>query len=128
VQVGYCQGMGFSAGVLLMYLPEEPAFRVFSHLLSPRGANLRRLYLPGLDPLKEELSRFELLLASHLPELHQHLLAAGLPSVLYASQWIMTQYCCPFPNHFAARLIDIVLQVGQTPVTQAWSGWSDRLS
>jgi hypothetical protein len=26
-QVGYCQGMAFAAGVLLMYLPEEPAFR-----------------------------------------------------------------------------------------------------
>ena len=26
-QVGYCQGMVFAAGILLMYLPEEPAFR-----------------------------------------------------------------------------------------------------
>jgi hypothetical protein len=26
-QVGYCQGMAFPAGVLLMYLPEEHAFR-----------------------------------------------------------------------------------------------------
>jgi hypothetical protein len=25
--VGYCQGMAFAAGVLLMYMPEEPAFR-----------------------------------------------------------------------------------------------------
>lgn len=27
LQVGYCQGMAFAAGVLLMYMPEEPAFR-----------------------------------------------------------------------------------------------------
>ena len=27
LQVGYCQGMAFCAGILLMYLPEEPAFR-----------------------------------------------------------------------------------------------------
>jgi hypothetical protein len=27
LQVGYCQGMAFPAGVLLMYLPEEHAFR-----------------------------------------------------------------------------------------------------
>lgn len=26
-EVGYCQGMAFSAGILLMYMPEEPAFR-----------------------------------------------------------------------------------------------------
>ncbi len=28
-EVGYCQGMAFPAGVLLMYLPQEPAFRLF---------------------------------------------------------------------------------------------------
>lgn len=27
LQVGYCQGMAFAAGVLLMYMPEAPAFR-----------------------------------------------------------------------------------------------------
>ncbi len=27
LEVGYCQGMAFAAGVLLMYLPTEPAFR-----------------------------------------------------------------------------------------------------
>jgi len=26
-EVGYCQGMAFPAGLLLMYLPEELAFR-----------------------------------------------------------------------------------------------------
>ncbi len=58
-----------------------------------------------------QLSRFELLLATHLPALHEHLLAAGLPAVLYASQWLMTIYAAPFPVHFAARLIDIMLLV-----------------
>ena len=28
VQVGYCQGMAFVTGIILMYLPEEPAFQV----------------------------------------------------------------------------------------------------
>jgi hypothetical protein len=27
LQVGYCQGMAFAVGVLLMFVPEEPAFR-----------------------------------------------------------------------------------------------------
>ena len=48
-QVNYCQGMAFVAGIILMYLPEEPAFRMLSRLLDERGPNLRRLYLPGLE-------------------------------------------------------------------------------
>lgn len=85
--------------------------------MDPLGPNLRRLYLPGLEPLKLELSRLELLLATHLPQLHAHLLAAGLPAVLYASQWIMTVFACPFPVHFAARLLDVILQVRSRAAT-----------
>lgn len=48
-QVNYCQGMAFVAGIILMYLPEEPAFRMLARLLDERGPNLRRLYLPGLE-------------------------------------------------------------------------------
>lgn len=76
------------------------------------GPQLRRLYLPGLDVLKLELSRFELLMATHYPQLHQHLLEAGLPALLYAAQWFMTLFSCPFPLHVAARVLDILLQVG----------------
>lgn len=49
--------------------------------------------------MKVELSCFELLLSSHQPLLHQHLLDAGLPALLYATQWLMTTYACPFPVH-----------------------------
>lgn len=63
-----------------------------------------------------ELSRFELLLAGHLPALHAHLLAAGLPAVLYASQWFMTLYASPFPLHFGGRILDVLLQSGDDAV------------
>jgi hypothetical protein len=62
--------------------------------------------------LQLELSRFELLLSTHAPQLHQHLLDAGLPALLYAAQWLMTCYACPFPIHVAARVLDVLLQVG----------------
>jgi hypothetical protein len=61
--------------------------------------------------LQLELSRFELLLSTHAPQLHQHLLDAGLPALLYAAQWLMTCYACPFPIHVAARVLDVLLQV-----------------
>jgi hypothetical protein len=62
-------------------------------------------------PSQLELSRHELLLSTHAPQLHQHLLDAGLPALLYAAQWLMTCYACPFPIHVAARVLDVLLQV-----------------
>ena len=47
LEVGYCQGMGFVAGILLLYLPDEWAFRMLCQLMSEQHVNLRRFYLPG---------------------------------------------------------------------------------
>ena len=49
--MSYCQGMAFVAGVILMYLPEEPAFSVLTRLMGPGGPDLRTLFLPGASPL-----------------------------------------------------------------------------
>ena len=47
LEVGYCQGMGFVAGILLLYLPDEWAFQMLCQLMSEQHINLRRFYLPG---------------------------------------------------------------------------------
>lgn len=69
--------MGFLAGVMLMYLPEEPSFRMLTTLLDERGPNLRRLYLPGLEGLKQQLRMLEWLLERHSPHLAKHLQAGA---------------------------------------------------
>lgn len=109
MEVGYCQGMAFVAGILLMYMPEQLAFQVFCQLLAADGPNVRRYYLPGLDDLKLEMAKFEWLLQRHLPRLSRHLAHNGVPCVLYASQWLLTIFACPFPVDFTARLIDVML-------------------
>lgn len=37
--------------------------------------------------------------------------AAGVVPVLFASQWLLTCFSCPFPVGFACRLVDVMLQV-----------------
>ena len=61
------------AGVILMYLPEEPAFRMLMSLMAESGTNLRRLFTPGLEGLKTELRKFEWLMQRHFPALAAHL-------------------------------------------------------
>jgi hypothetical protein len=109
LEVNYCQGMAFLAGLLLFFVGEEPAFQILCRLLRAGGPDLRRLYLPGLAGLKVELRRFEALLERHMPALRAHLEAHGAVPVLYASQWFLTAFSCPFPVPFACRLVDAML-------------------
>jgi hypothetical protein len=101
--------MAFLAGILLMYMPQELAFQIFCKLMSSDGPNLRRFYLDGLSDLKHCMAMFEWLLLRHLPRLARHLQARGIPCVLYVSQWLLTSFACPFPAHFTAQLVDIML-------------------
>lgn len=101
--------------IIIFSAPSGPpplAFRLFCRLMDPEGPNLRRMYLPGLDALKEKLAAFEWLMLQLHPHLYGHIQQYGVPSVLYASQWFMTLFSTPFPSHFSARVIDIMLQVG----------------
>lgn len=36
--------------------------------------------------------------------------------VLYASQWFLTLFACPFPSAFSARIIDIILLEGHSEI------------
>ena len=74
--------MAFVAGVVLMYLPEEPAFQVLARLMGPGGPDLRALFLPGLEGLKQLLRCFEWLMARLMPELQAHLQARARWSAL----------------------------------------------
>ena len=60
MQVGYVQGMGFIAGLLLLYMNEENTFWTLVALL--KGAvhdPLERLYQAGLPLLQQYLFQFE---------------------------------------------------------------------
>lgn len=109
LETGYCQGLGFVGGLLLFYLPEEAAFHVLCRLLAESGPNLRRFYLPGLQGLKLALRTFDILMEEYLSNLKSHLDTHGAASVLFASQWFLTAFSCPFPVSFACRLIDVML-------------------
>ena len=36
--------------------------------------------------------------------------------VLYASQWFLTAFSCPFPSAFACRIIDVMMAEGNTEI------------
>ncbi|KAI9251926.1 rab-GTPase-TBC domain-containing protein [Phascolomyces articulosus] len=108
--VGYCQGISFIAGPLLLNMPEEEAFCVLVQLMNQY--NLRGHFTPQLDLLHQRLYQFDGVLQDHLPHVHRHFETQGIRSSMYASQWFMTLFAYKFPLDFVFRIFDILLAEG----------------
>ncbi|WIA38081.1 hypothetical protein OEZ86_001449 [Tetradesmus obliquus] len=97
-EVGYCQGMNFVAGLLLMYLPERHAFGGLVVLMQDRG--LRRYYSTDMSLLQTHLWQLGRLIP---PRLNAHLESHGVLPLLYGASWLMTCFSADFPASFSAR-------------------------
>lgn len=109
-EVGYCQGMGFICGVLLMYMSEDDAFLMMTSLLE--NYKMSGLFMPGLPLLNKYFFQLQRLLAIHMPLLCNHLAQQGVEPTIYASKWFMTVCICNFPFSTVVRIWDIFLAEG----------------
>mmetsp|Transcript_15022 Transcript_15022/g.47910 ORF Transcript_15022/g.47910 Transcript_15022/m.47910 type:complete len:391 (-) Transcript_15022:15-1187(-) len=105
--VSYVQGINFVVAVLYIHLgrDEMRTFRLLRRLMTSPKHALRRLYAPGLPLLRTALTRLEVLLEHHLPELHRHFHSIGLHAVLYAQEWFLTLFTYSLPMSLAARVM-----------------------
>lgn len=111
--VGYVQGMGFLAGLLLLYMSEEDAFWLLVALLKGAvHAPMEGLYLAGLPLVQQYLFQFEQLVKEHLPKLGQHFSEEMISPSMYASQWFITVFSYSFPFSLALRIWDVFLYEG----------------
>ncbi|CAK1546531.1 unnamed protein product [Leptosia nina] len=104
--VGYCQGLSFVAGVLLLHMEEGEAFILLRHLMFRRG--LRKQYLPDMSALQVQLYQLSRLLRDHEPELHAKLESLDISPALYAAPWMLTLFTSQFPLGFVVRVFDLV--------------------
>ncbi|XP_023544880.1 EVI5-like protein isoform X1 [Cucurbita pepo subsp. pepo] len=115
--VGYVQGMGFLAGLLLLYMSEEDAFWLLVALLKGAvHAPMEGLYLAGLPLVQQYLFQFDNLVREQLPKLGEHFTQEMINPSMYASQWFITVFSYSFPFHLALRIWDVFLYEGVTIV------------
>ncbi|CAJ0850623.1 16202_t:CDS:2 [Entrophospora sp. SA101] len=97
-----------------IYDPEvgyyEEAFCVLVKLM--KQYNMRSHFVPGMDGLQLRLFQFDLLVEEMLPRIHSHLLAQGINSSMYASQWFMTLFAYKFPLSLVFRIYDTIFTEG----------------
>lgn len=112
-EVGYVQGMGFLAGLLLLYMSEEDAFWMLVALLGgARNAPMKGLYLAGLPLVQQYLFQFERLVQEQLPRLGAHFEREMINPSMYASQWFITVFSYSFPFSLALRIWDVFIYEG----------------
>ncbi|KAM3707582.1 hypothetical protein ACJW31_02G035400 [Castanea mollissima] len=112
-EVGYVQGMGFLAGLLLLYMSEEDAFWLLVALLKGAvHAPMEGLYLVGLPLVQQYLFQFDNLVREYLPKLGEHFTQEMINPSMYASQWFITVFSYSFPFHLALRIWDVFLYEG----------------
>ncbi|ORX61981.1 TBC-domain-containing protein [Hesseltinella vesiculosa] len=110
VQVGYCQGLAFLVGPLLMTMTEKQAFCAFIRLMETY--ELRTMFTLNMEGLHLRLHQFESLLAQCCPELNDHLARHSIHPPMYASQWYLTLFAYSLPIHVVMRIYDLVFAEG----------------
>ncbi|KAF1977437.1 hypothetical protein BU23DRAFT_550745 [Bimuria novae-zelandiae CBS 107.79] len=108
-KIGYCQGLGFLVGPLLMQMGDKEAFCVLVRLME--DYDLRACFLPDLSGLHLRIFQFQRLLQQHMPKLAAHLDELGVESA-YASSWFLSFFAttCPLPMLF--RIYDVLFAEG----------------
>ncbi|KAI6093518.1 rab-GTPase-TBC domain-containing protein [Hypoxylon rubiginosum] len=108
-KIGYCQGLAFLVGPLLMHMPDNQAFCVLVRLME--YYDLRSCFLPDLSGLHVRIYQFRELLRQNLPILSNHLDDLQVDPA-YVSQWFLSFFAvtCPLPMLF--RIYDVIFAEG----------------
>lgn len=109
--IGYCQGLGFVVGPLLMHMNEPEAFCILVRLME--RYDLRSCYLPSLAGLHLRIYQFQQLLTQHLPDLAAHFEHLKIEP-LYVSQWFLSFFAVTCPLPMLLRIYDVILSEGAT--------------
>ncbi|XP_039221790.1 TBC1 domain family member 4 isoform X1 [Crotalus tigris] len=109
-EVGYCQGISFVAGVLLLHMSEEQAFEMLKFLMYDLG--FRKQYRPDMMSLEIQMYQLSRLLHDYHRDLYHHLEENEISPSLYAAPWFLTLFASQFPLGFVARIFDIIFLQG----------------
>ncbi|CAD6588323.1 MAG: ecotropic viral integration site [Alectoria sarmentosa] len=108
-KIGYCQGLGFVVGPLLMHMGDKEAFCVLVRLME--HYDLRSCFLPDLSGLHLRIYQFQHLLSKHLPRLTAHMESLQVEP-LYVSQWFLSFFAVTCPLPMLLRIYDVILTEG----------------
>lgn len=112
--VGYCQGMNFVVGLLLIVsnMNEEESFTLLSHLMKEPPFNLSGFYREKFPLLRRYLRACDRLVAEMVPDLREHFIKEQVQPAVYLHQWFLTLFINCFPLSMVMIIWDVILCEG----------------
>ncbi|XP_066599680.1 growth hormone-regulated TBC protein 1 isoform X2 [Prorops nasuta] len=93
--VGYCQGLNYIAGLLLLVTKnEETAFWLLKVLIEKI---LPEYYTPTMDGLLTDIDVLAELVRIKMPDVYQHVINLGLPWAVIATKWFICLFAEVLP-------------------------------
>eukprot|EP00727_Mastigamoeba_balamuthi_P007947 m51a1_g3773 hypothetical protein (366) ;mRNA; f:142843-144046 len=108
--LGYCQGMSYIAGQLLLFMGETQAFWAMAQMM--RQHALVGFFSDGLPLLRVCLYCLDRLVERRIPRLFSHFKALGITPLMFASHWFSTLFTYALPVELAAKVWDVFLVEG----------------
>ena len=106
-EIGYVQGMGFIAALLLTYMDEEGTFFMMESLM--KKYELEGLYKPGFPDLKKIFYVFLNLMKKHLPKIYELFKKNEILPSMYASEWFICVFSRDLKFDVLVRIFDCFL-------------------
>jgi hypothetical protein len=116
-ELGYFQGLAFSAALLLSYMNEPRAFWAFYHLMNDPGHAVRQMFIREFEGLRKMNKVWMHVLGLRYPKIAANLKSCGIDEMIYTPSWFLTAFLnVSFPPVFRLRIMDRYITFGSRAI------------
>nr|XP_014094773.1 growth hormone-regulated TBC protein 1-A isoform X2 [Bactrocera oleae]XP_014094775.1 growth hormone-regulated TBC protein 1-A isoform X2 [Bactrocera oleae]XP_014094776.1 growth hormone-regulated TBC protein 1-A isoform X2 [Bactrocera oleae]XP_036228986.1 growth hormone-regulated TBC protein 1-A isoform X2 [Bactrocera oleae] len=109
-EVGYCQGLNYIAGLLLIVTDdEEKSFWLLKHIVE---SIVPQYHTKNMANLLRDLAVFKEMIIRRAPQVNRHIENLGLPYTVIASKWFICIFAEVLPVETVLRIWDCVFAEG----------------
>lgn len=109
-RVGYCQGINYIAGIILLVTKDEEAtFWLLKHLIQEVTPNY---HIKTMSGLVTDIGVLSELIRVNVPEVHRHVARMGLSWTVIVTKWFICIFAEVLPTETVLRIWDCVFAEG----------------